>query len=273
MKLEVKMNYSEYKHMVFEKRDNGILVVTLNRPEVLNAANARLHTELVEIWGTIDSDPNTKVAVVTGSGRAFSAGGDLKLVEDSYNNYDEIIRILDEARNLVYNMLRCSKPIVSAINGPAVGAGLVVALLADISVAAESAKFGDGHVRLGVAAGDHAAIIWPLLCGMAKSKYYLLTGQLITGREAERIGLVSMCVPDNMLIDKVMEISINLATGPQHAIKFTKRALNQWLLQAGPIFDHSLGLEMLGFFSENLAEGVTAMREKRTPDFSLNKKE
>ncbi|HUF39652.1 MAG TPA: enoyl-CoA hydratase/isomerase family protein [Anaerolineales bacterium] len=261
------MKYTDYHHILFEKRDPGILWITLNRPEVLNAADARMHTELVELWATIDADPEVRVAVVTGAGRGFSAGGDLKWVEASHKNYDEIIRILDEARELVYNLIGCKKPVISAINGPAVGAGAVVALLADVSIAAESARIGDGHVRMGVAAGDHAAILWPLLIGMAKSKYILMTGGMVDGVEAERIGLVSLCVADEVLEAKAMEVARNLATGPQHAIRFTKRALNQWLLQAGPIFDHSLALEMLGFFSDDIAAGIEGVREKRKPDF------
>jgi enoyl-CoA hydratase len=261
------MEYTDFQHILFEKRDHHVLWMTLNRPQVLNAANARLHTELVEVWRLIDRDPEVHVAVVTGAGRAFSAGGDLKLVEDAYQNYDEVLRILDEARDLVYNMLHCSKPIVSAINGAAVGAGLVVALLADVSIAAESARLGDGHVRMGVAAGDHAAIIWPLLVGMAKAKYYLMTSDFISGPEAERMGLVSLCTPDEELEAKATAVSQELATGPRHAIRFTKRALNQWLLQAGPIFDHSLALEMLGFFSEDVKAGVAGLRQKKRPNF------
>ena len=261
------MEYDEYQHILFEKRERHILWLTLNRPEALNAADRRLHTELVEVWQTIERDPEVYTAVVTGAGRAFSAGGDLQMVEDAYQDYEEIVRILDEARDLVYNMLRCSKPIISAINGPAVGAGLVVALLADVSIAAASARLADGHLRLGVAAGDHAAIIWPLLCGMAKAKYYLLTSDFISGPEAERLGLVSLCVPDEELLDKAMAVAVDLATGPRHAIRFTKRALNQWLLQAGPIFDHSLALEMLGFFSADLPAGVAGLRQRQRPSF------
>ena len=134
------INYADFQHILFERREHGVLWITLNRPEKLNAANRRLHTELVELWDLIDRDPEVNAAVVTGAGRAFSAGGDLQMVEDAYRDYDEIIRILDEARDLVYNMLRCRKPIISAINGPAVGAGLVVALLADVSIAAENAR-------------------------------------------------------------------------------------------------------------------------------------
>ncbi len=259
------MQYHEFQHILFEKREPHILWLTLNRPEVLNAANTRLHTELVEVWQTIDRDPDVHVAVVTGAGRAFSAGGDLQMVEDAYRNYDEVLRILDEARDLVYNMLHCRKPIISAINGAAVGAGLVVALLADVSIAAESARLADGHVRMGVAAGDHAAIIWPLLVGMAKAKYYLMTSDFLSGKEAERLGLVSLCVPDEQLLAKAEAVAQNLATGPRHAIRFTKRVLNQWLLQAGPIFDHSLALEMLNFFGEDMMAGVNGLRERKRP--------
>lgn len=261
------MEYHEFQHILFEKRDPHILWMTLNRPEVLNAANTRLHTELVEVWQTIDRDRDVYVAVVTGAGRAFSAGGDLQMVEDAYRNYDEVLRILDEARDLVYNMLHCRKPIVSAINGPAVGAGLVVALLADVSIAAESARLADGHVRMGVAAGDHAAIIWPLLVGMAKAKYYLMTSDFVSGKEAERMGLVSLCVPDDEVLAKAQAVAYDLATGPRHAVRFTKRALNQWLLQAGPIFDHSLALEMLGFFGEDVMSGVEGLRQKKRPSY------
>ncbi len=261
------MQYTDFQHILFERPDPGVLWCTLNRPDRLNAANARLHTELVALWDVVDRDPTVAVAVITGAGRAFSAGGDLQLVEDALGDYDEVVRILDEARDLVYNLLRCRKPIVSAINGPAVGAGLVVALLADISIAAEGARLADGHVRMGVAAGDHAAIVWPLLCGLARSKYYLMTSDFVSGREAERIGLVSLCVPDEELLARAGAIARELANGPQDAIRFTKRALNQWLLAAGPIFDHSLALEMLGFFSRDVRAGVEGLRQKRPAQF------
>jgi len=172
-----------------------------------------------------------------------------------------------EARDLVHNIIDCCKPIVSAIQGPAVGAGLVAALLADISVASKTARIVDGHTRLGVAAGDHAAIIWPLLCGMAKAKYYLLTCEFIDGKEAERIGLVSLCAPPDQVLPKAWDIADKLAAGSQHAIRWTKRALNNWLRQAGPIFDQSLALEMLTFMEPDVREGARAIREKRAPRF------
>jgi enoyl-CoA hydratase len=261
------MNYADFRHLTFESKPNGVLLVTINRPEVLNAANARLHWEFTQIWPVVDADPKTRVVVVTGAGKAFSAGGDLSLVEDMAGNPDALTRTMREASDLVYNMINLDKPVVSAINGVAVGAGLVVALLADVSIISETARFTDGHTRLGVAAGDHAAIIWPLLCGMAKAKYYLLTADFIDGREAERIGLVTMCVPPDQVMGKALDVADRLARGSQISIQWTKRALNNWLRQAGPIFDQSLALEMLSFSYPDVREGVKAIREKRTPAF------
>jgi len=261
------MNYADFRHLTFESKPNGVLVVTINRPEVLNAANARLHWEFTQIWPVVDADPKTRVVVVTGAGKAFSAGGDLSLVEDMAGNPDALTRTMREASDLVYNMINLDKPVISAINGVAVGAGLVVALMADVSIIAETARFTDGHTRLGVAAGDHAAILWPLLCGMAKAKYYLLTADFIDGREAERIGLVTMCVPPDQVMPKALDVADRLARGSQISIRWTKRALNNWLRQAGPIFDQSLALEMLSFSYPDVREGVKAIREKRTPIF------
>jgi enoyl-CoA hydratase len=261
------MDYAEYKHLLFERRKNGVLLITISRPEVLNATNDRLHWELTQIWLTIDADSDTRVAVVTGAGRAFSAGGDLDMVEANATDPRRLARTVREASDIVYNMINLDKPVVSAINGVAVGAGLVVALLADVSIIAENVRFTDGHTRLGVVAGDHAAILWPLLCGMAKAKYYLLTSDFIDGREAERIGLVSLCVAPGELLTKAFEVADKLAMGSQQAIRWTKRSLNNWLRMAGPIFDQSIALEMLTFMGEDVREGLKAIREKRPPQF------
>ncbi|HVN64353.1 MAG TPA: enoyl-CoA hydratase/isomerase family protein [Candidatus Binataceae bacterium] len=261
------MRYGGYQHLLFEPKDGGILLITINRPEVLNAANDRLHRELSHVWRDIAEDDDTRVAVITGAGKSFSAGGDLDMIAGMAGNATNVARAWKEAGDIVYNMINLDKPIISAINGVAVGAGLAVALMADISIAADTMRITDGHLRLGVAAGDHAAIIWPLLCGMAKAKYYLLTADFIDGKEAERIGLVSLCVPVAQLMQKAMEVAGKLARGPQQAIRFTKRSLNNWLRAAGPTFDASLAMEMLGFFSPDVVEGVAAIREKRQPSF------
>jgi enoyl-CoA hydratase len=261
------MDIASYQHLKLERQADGVLLVTLNRPDVLNAADERMHRELATVWSDISRDAETRVAVVTGAGRAFSAGGDLAMVERQIGDYDLVTSMLVEMSDLVYNMVNCEKPIISAINGVAVGAGLVVALLADISICAADARLGDGHVRLGVAAGDHAAIIWPLLCGLARSKYYLMTGEMVTGEEAERIGLVSKALPKEEVLAEAMRVAAHLATGPQLAIRLTKRALNGWIRNAGPIFDQSAAYEMLTFMGEDIKEGLASLREKRAPQF------
>jgi len=261
------MDYNAYQHLLIEKKD-GIALLTINRPETLNSTNFRLHYELSRIWLDLAEDDEVRVALITGAGRAFSAGGDFEVVEKSRGNLEVVSQIMKEARDIVHNMINCDKPIISAINGVAVGAGLAVALLADISIASEHARFSDGHTRLGVAAGDHAAVIWPLLVGMAKAKYYLLTCDMLDAKEAERIGLVSMVVPPDQLMPKAMEVAQKLAQGAQQAIRWTKQSLNQWLRAAAHTsFDYSLALEMLGFFSADVGEGIKALQERRPPAF------
>jgi len=267
------MNYADFQFLKFDAKPNGVLLITINRPEVMNATNGRLHWELTKVWGVVNDDPKTKVAVITGAGdRAFSAGGDLNWITDMVGNAATINNVMTEASDIVYNVMACEKPVISAINGVAVGAGLAVAMMADISIMAEEAKITDGHVKLGVAAGDHAAICWPLLCGMAKAKYYLMTAEFVSGKEAERIGLVSLCVPRAQLMDKAMEVADKLAAGSQQAIRFTKRSLNGWMNMARPIFESSLAMEMLCFLGEDAKEGVAAVKEKRAPQFPSAKR-
>ena len=261
------MNYSDYQHLLFEHEDDGVLLITINRPEVMNATNGRLHWELTQVWDTVANDDATNVVVVTGAGKAFSAGGDLGWIEGVVGKPDRIREIQKEAADIVFNLLALEKPVISAINGVAVGAGLAVALMADISIMSETAKFTDGHVKLGVGAGDHAAIIWPILCGMAKAKYYLMTAEFIDGKEADRIGLVSMALPQDEVLPKAMAIAHNLAAGSQPAIRGTKSTLNGWMQMATPIFENSLRMEMLCFLGEDAAEGVAAVKEKRQANF------
>lgn len=266
------MQYSDYQHLLFDLKPNGVLTITINRPEVMNATNARLHWELTQVWDTVAADDDTNVVVVTGAGKAFSAGGDLNWVEGQVGDAAGVQRIQKEAADIVYRLLALEKPVISAINGVAVGAGLAVALMADISVMAETAKFTDGHVKLGVGAGDHAAIIWPLLCGMSKAKYYLMTAEFINGVEAERMGMVSLCLPREEVLPKAMEIADKLAAGSQQAIRGTKSTLNGWMQMAAPIFENSLRMEMLCFLGEDAAEGIAAVKEKRPAVFPSAKK-
>ncbi|AYZ66463.1 enoyl-CoA hydratase [Burkholderia multivorans] len=263
--------YGGYEALKVTRRQHGVLDIVMSgegaNKSGLATADERMHRELADIWRDVDRDPDTRVAVIRGEGKGFSAGGDLALVEQMANDFDVRARVWREARDLVYNVINCSKPIVSAMHGPAVGAGLVAGLLADISIASKSARIIDGHTRLGVAAGDHAAIVWPLLCGMAKAKYYLLLCEPVSGEEAERIGLVSLAVDEPDLLPKAYEVAEKLAHGSQTAIRWTKYALNNWLRSAGPTFDASLALEFMGFSGPDVQEGIRSLRERRAPDF------
>ena len=259
--------YDEFTSLEIDRPEESILRITLRNPGKLNAVGDEAHGHLASVWQTVDRDPDTRVVLVRGADGAFSSGGDLALVEDIATSWETRLRVFHEARDLVYNIVNCRKPIVAAVDGPAVGAGLAVALLADISLAAPSARIVDGHTRLGVAAGDHAVMVWPLLCGMAKAKYHLLLCEPVDGVEAERIGLVSLCVPADELEERALEIARRLAAGSQTAIAHTKLALNNWLRAAGPAFDASLALEFLDMTGPDVAEGVAAVRERRSPDF------
>jgi enoyl-CoA hydratase len=261
------MNDSSYERLLIDRRDHGVVQLTLSNPGKLNATDATLHAELATVFTDIHRDSSIRAVVITGEGNAFSAGGDLEWIATQVGNHAQTMRVMREAGDIVRSMIECDTPIISAINGVAVGAGLAVALLADISIIDEAARFTDGHLRLGVAAGDHAVAIWPLLCGMAKAKYYLLTSDFIDGREAERIGLVSKAVPASEVLPAALGLAERLARGPQDATRYTKRALNHWLRQALPNFEASLAYEMLNFLGPDAAEGLDALQTKRKPEF------
>ena len=259
--------YAEFTDLQFDRPEPGVLRITLAGPN-LNAVGPAVHQQLADVWLVVDRDAETKVAILQGSGKAFSAGGSFELIELIMNDDAHRLQVLREARDLVFNVINCSKPIVSAMHGVAVGAGLVAGLLADISVVGRTARIIDGHTRLGVAAGDHAAICWPLLCGMAKAKYYLLTCESMTGEEAERIGLVSLCVDDDAVQSTALEVAGKMAAGSQSAIRWTKHTLNHWYRAQAAVFDASVAYEFLGFLGPDAREGVASHREKREPRFT-----
>ena len=221
------VSYDEFPSLRIERADHGVLHLILDAPG-LNSVGPQMHRDLADVWPAIGRDPDVRAVLVRGEGKAFSSGGSFDLIDETMGEFDDRMRIMREARDLVLNMVNFDKPVISAINGAAVGAGLVVALLADVSVAGRTAKIIDGHTKLGVAAGDHAAICWPLLVGMAKAKYYLLTCAPLDGAEAERIGLVSLCVDDDEVLTTATRIATELAQGAQSAIRFTKHSLNHW---------------------------------------------
>ncbi len=262
------IDYAElYPSFTYDRPRDGVLRVTFDGPG-LNSVGPDAHREIAEIWLTVDRDPDVQVAILQGAGQGFSAGGSFELIDGMIHDYARRTQVMREARDLVWNVINCSKPIVSAIHGPAVGAGLVAGLLADVSIVGRNARIIDGHTRLGVAAGDHAAVCWPLLVGMAKAKYYLLTCETLSGEEAERIGLVSLCVDDDQVHDKALEVAAQLMAVSPSAVRWTKHSLNHWYRAAGPAFDASLALEFYGFGGPDVAEGLASHREKRPPTFT-----
>jgi len=250
-----------------ELHDDGVAEVILGRPGSMPTTGIAGHAAIADIWARLAIEPGVRSILVRSEGKGFCAGGHADLVRTLLDSGTGRARVMREARGLVQGMIDCDRPIVSAIHGAAVGAGAAVALLADVSVAAHSAKLIDGHTKIGVAAGDHAAVIWPLLCGMAKAKYHLLTCAPLTGAEAERIGLVSLAVPDGELQATARRIAQELAAGSPTALAHTKRSLNHWLRMAWPAFEHSLALEMIDFAGPDAREGLAAFEERRAPRF------
>lgn len=249
--------------------NDGVAELVFGVPGSMPFTDERGHRELSRIWSRLDEHPGVRSILVRSEGKGFCAGGTLDVVKQMVGSEVTRLTVMKEARAIVQGILDCDRPVVSAINGAAVGAGLAVALLADISIASKTAKLIDGHTKLGVAAGDHAALIWPLLCGMAKAKYHLLLCETLTGEEAERIGVVSAAVDGIQLLDTARTVSRKLADGSPMALAWTKRSLNHWLRAAWPAFEASLASEILGFAGADAREGLCALQEKRTPRFVM----
>jgi enoyl-CoA hydratase len=256
-----------YRALRVSRLPDGILEVRLRGMNHESLMDRTAHTELTDVWRNADRDEQVKVIMVRGAGADLSTGAELSLIEEMATHYQTRVAMLDEARAIVTSILDCGKPIVSVLHGHCIGAGLVPALLADISVAANDAVIMDGHVRVGLVAGDHAVAIWPLLCGMARAKRVLLLGESVSGAEAAQLGLVSMAVEPDEVDQTALRISQRLASGPASAIRWTKHALNYWLRDALPAFDASLALQFVGIAGPDAREGLAAVRERRRPHY------
>lgn len=260
------MDYSRYHYLSAERKDK-VLTIAFNRPDSLNAINAALHTELSQIFADVAQDQQTEVVVLTGKGRAFCAGGDIKWFQDM--TPQQLDALFVEARKIIIDMLEVEQPIIAAVNGAATGLGATLALFSDVIFAAENAKIGDPHVRVGVVAGDGGAVIWPWLIGAARAKEFLMTGDLLTAQEAERIGLINRVVAADKLMATAMELATRLANGPTKAIRWTKVSVNKILRDtANLVLDTSLALEKQCFFTEDHKEAIRAFVEKREPKFT-----
>jgi enoyl-CoA hydratase len=259
----------EYETIRIE-RLGDVLRATIAHPRSrLNAVDARLHEDLTRLFRDLRRETDAaRAAILTGSGRAFSAGGDFGW----FPQLQEPGRLEDlrrDARQMIHDLLDTEIPLIAAVNGPAVGLGASIALLCDVIVAAEAATFADPHVRVGLVAGDGGAVIWPLLLGPARAKQYLLTGDSLDAREAERIGLVNLVVPDAELAERSLELAERLAAGAPLAIRYTKLAVNKLVKDAlHTAFDASTALELVTFRSDDHREALAALREKRPPRFT-----
>jgi len=262
------MNFSHYRTLKFARKGR-ILEITLNAPETLNAVSAVMHEELARVFVDVSNDPDTDVVVLTGAGTAFSSGGDISWMQESIDDPALFETIAREAKQTIYTLLDCEKPIIAKLNGHATGLGATIALFCDIIFASDKAKIGDPHVCVGLVAGDGGAVIWPQLIGYARAKEFLLTGDLISATEAARIGLINHVVPHDELDDRVNAFAERLASGATKAIRWSKMTVNIGLKQlAHSIMDASLAFETLSNLTSDHQEGVKAFREKRKASFT-----
>jgi len=263
-------DYSRYRHLSIQ-RDDGIATLTLNQPENRNAIHAEMHAELEHVFLDLQSDKEVNVIVLTGAGRMFSAGGDIKRMVNRYGTDEGWQFSIDtpaSTKRLFQNILEVEKPIIAAINGDAVGLGATLALFADSTVIAETAKFGDSHVKVGLVAGDGGAVIWPILVGPNRAKEFLMRGKLMSGKEAQAMGLINHAVPAEQVVEAAMEIARELNALPPLAVRWTKLSVNKWIKQQlNLILDASIAYEMLSINSRDHHEAAKAFLEKRAPTF------
>ena len=250
------------------KRDNRLLTITLNQPDSFNAVNLRMHEELAEVFIFATADEHSDVVVLTGAGKAFSAGGDLQHIAHNAANPELFENEVRLAKRIVFALLDLEKPLICRMNGHAVGLGATLALLCDVVFAADTAKIGDPHVALGLVAGDGGAVIWPQLIGFARAKEYLLTGELLTAKKAEEIGLINHCVAASELDTRVEAFCDRLLQGSTNAIRWTKVLINLELKRiANSMIDAGIAYEAVTQRSADHREGVAALQEKRKPQF------
>lgn len=262
------MTYASYRRLAVQVAGR-IATVTMNQPEKLNAVDMGMHTELARIFVDLNNDPQVDVAILTGAGRAFSSGGDIDWMQKMIDDPEEFEKTAREAKQIVFSMLDCEKPIIAKVNGHATGLGATLALFCDVIFASDKAKIGDPHVNVGFVAGDGGAVIWPQLIGYARAKEFLMTGDLIPAAEAARIGLINRAVPLEELDATVQAFARRLASGATKAIRWTKMSVNIGLKQlAHSIMDASISYEAQSNRTADHAEAVAAFREGRKPQFT-----
>lgn len=263
--------YDDYQYLTIERRNNGVVLLTLNRPERRNAINNEMHSELERVFHEIGGDGAINAVVITGAGPAFCSGGDARSMDDGSFKPSGPVTPFRAVRTLMHNLLEVEQPVIAAVNGDAAGLGATMALCCDVVIAAESARFGDTHVRMGLVAGDGGVIIWPLLIGWARAKEFLLTGDWISGLEGERLGLVNHAVPKDEVLTTAFALADRLALAAPKAVRWTKYSMNRILrARVDEALDASAFLEAITMDSDDLREAATAFLEKRQPRFTGN---
>jgi enoyl-CoA hydratase len=260
-------DYEGYDAIRFERIDDVLRVTLANPRNNVNAVDGEMHAELRRLFEELKGEDAARAVVLTGSGRAFSAGGDFAWMNGT--GPEDLADMRREGKQIVWNLLDVEVPIVAAINGPAIGLGATLALLCDVIFMSDTAKLGDPHVQVGIVAGDGGAVAWPLAVGPAVAKRYLLTGDAMTAADAERLGLINHVVAADELQDEALAFARRLAEGAPLAVRYTKLAVNQLIKQAmSTAFDYSTALEVLTFVSDDHREALSALSEKRQPQFS-----
>lgn len=262
------MRFEDYRSILFSRR-GGVLTATLNVPDQLNAISGDLHTELTRLFPDVAADPDTDILVLTGAGRAFSAGGNLDHIDRMRNDPHGFSESVREAKRIVFGALDCDKPVIAKLNGDAIGLGATLALFCDIVFAADTARIGDPHVKVGLVAGDGGAVIWPQLIGYARAKHYLLTGDPLSAPDAAAIGLINFAVPAEQLDQDVDAYADRLAAGATKAIRWSKITINMGLKQlAHQMMDAGMAYEAMASATSDHGEAIAAMRERRKPNFT-----
>ncbi len=261
------MDYSGYETLAVERNDR-LLTLTINKPDRHNIVDIVMHRELARIFTDIAMDDEVDVVIFTGAGKAFSAGGDIHWMQSVLDQPHGMADVAIEGRRIITSLLDLEKPLICRLNGDAIGLGATLALFCDIIIADENARIADPHVRVGLAAGDGGAIIWPHLIGAARAKALLMTGDMVSASEAAGMGLITKAVPGDQLDTEVTRMAGKLLRGAQHAIRWTKLSVNLGLKQTvNAVLDASLGYEIASSLLPAHREGVTAFLEKRQPNF------
>nr|WP_314437269.1 enoyl-CoA hydratase/isomerase family protein [uncultured Brevundimonas sp.] len=265
------IDYSPFDFFTVDVGEDGIALVTMNDPDKLNAIGPHNHWQLEDIWLKLARDESIKVIVLTGAGRAFCAGGDIKLMADRAQTEYGLkyaLRVPQNTLRLWEHFLLCPQPIIAAVNGDALGLGTTLALFSDMTVVADDAKLGDTHTKVGLVPGDGGAVMWPLLVGPHRAKEYLMRGKILSGAKAEEMGLVNYAFPRDQVLDEALKLAREIAGLPLWAVRWSKAAVNKQVkAQVNAVLEMSIAYESLTMLTVDYKAATTAFANKQKPEF------